>query len=84
MFGRILEITENRVVIENISGKVQTSILGVHVVFEEKVKILGEISAVDDKTITCTLVGEFIDGVFQGGLDHRISPDATITAVKKK
>ena len=84
LFGRILEITEDTVKIENISGKVQTSILGVHVVFKDKYKIVGEISAVDDKTITCILVGEFIDGEFQGGLEHKISPNSEIGAVSKE
>ncbi len=84
MFGRILEVTEDKIVIENISGRVESSILGVHLVFEDKYKILGEIAAIDSKTITCILVGEFVDGEYRSGLDHKISANSMIRAVKKE
>ena len=84
MFGRILEITEDTAVVENVSGRVETSILGMHLVFEEKYKILAEISAVDEKQVSCVLVGEFVNGRFKGGLDHRIAPNSNIRSVNKE
>ncbi len=85
LFGKILEVSEDKVVIQNISNEIPTQFLGVHVVFEDdKNKILGEISAIDSTTITCLLVGEFINGDFQGGLDHRISDKSMIRAANKE
>ena len=85
LFGKILEVSEDKVVIQNISNEIPTQFLGVHVVFEDdKNKILGEISAIDATSITCILVGEFINGDFQGGLDHRISDKSMIRAANKE
>ena len=83
MFGRILEITEDMVIVENISGRVETSVLGMHLVFEEKFNILAEIAAIDDKKITCVLQGEFINGKYYAGLDHRIAPNSIVRSVSK-
>ncbi len=84
MFGKILEITEDSVVVQNISGRVETSLLGLHLVFEDKYKILAEISGVDSEKVSCILMGEFVDGRFHGGLDHKISPNSNIRTVNKE
>lgn len=85
LFGKIIEVSEDKVVIQNISNEIPTQILGVHVVFEyNDIRILGEISAIDATTITCILVGEFINGDFQGGIDHRISDKSQIRAATKE
>ena len=84
MFGVILEVAEDRVVIQNTKGEVLSQVLGEHVVFEDtENRILGEISAIDSRTITCMLIGEFVNGEYQSGLDHRISNNCLIISVNK-
>ena len=46
MFGRILSIHEYVVILENASKVVETSLVGVHIVFEEKYKIVAEITKI--------------------------------------
>ena len=65
MFGVILEVAEDKVVIQNTKGEVLSQVLGEHVVFEDtENRILGEIAAIDAQTITCILIGEFVNGEF--------------------
>jgi ABC-type glutathione transport system ATPase component len=85
MFGVILEVSEDKVVIQNTKGEVLSQVLGEHVVFEDtENRILGEISAIDSRTITCMLIGEFVNGEYQSGLDHRISNNCMIRSVNKE
>ena len=59
MFGKLLSVHEYEIKIENLSKKVETSLIGVHIVFEDQYKIVGEITRIDVNTIECVLVGEF-------------------------
>ena len=40
MFGRILSIYDQMIILENNAHKVEASLIGVHIVFEEKYKII--------------------------------------------
>ena len=84
MFGKILSIHEYTLVIENLLKRVESSILGMHVVLESKYKIVGEITDVNEKTIEVILIGEFIDGRFYSGITHKPAGNSTIRIVNKE
>ena len=83
MFGKILSVYDYTVVVENLLKRVETSFLGVHVVFEDKYKIVGEISKITCDQIECVLVGEFIDNIFESGITHKPSGNSKIRIVNK-
>lgn len=69
MFGKILNIYEDIVELENTSGEAETNLLGFHVVFPvSERKIIGEIIYVSNTTIKVNLIGEIINGKFSDGL----------------
>ncbi len=74
MFGKIIEINENVLVLENLKGSPETNILNYHVVFNENDrKIIGEITGISDKTITIMLIGEIKDNIFLSGVNKKPS-----------
>ena len=83
MFGRILSIYDQIIVLENNAHKVEASLIGVHIVFEEKYKIVCEISKIDADIIECVMVGEFVNGIFNSGIVHKPTNTATIRIVNK-
>ena len=83
MFGSILSIYEYTVIIENALKRVETSLLGVHIVFEDKYKIVAEITKINKDKIECVLVGEFENGVFVSGIVHKPTGKSTIRIVNK-
>ncbi len=69
MFGKILEVNDDLVKIENIKSDAEANILNFHVVFEEeKRKIVGEVIGITEKDITILLVGEIINDKFISGV----------------
>ena len=84
MFGKIISIFEYTIVIENLLKRVETSVLGMHVVFEEKYKVVGEITKITKDTIECVLVGEFINNKFYSGITHKPSGLSRIRLVNKE
>ena len=83
MFGKIIAIDSNVVIIENATKKVESSLLGVHVVFENKHKVVGEITHIDTEKIETILVGEILDGKFISGMTHKPTSDSNIRIVSK-
>lgn len=83
MFGKIIAIDSNVVLIENATKKVESSLLGVHVVFENKHKVVGEITHIDTEKIETILVGEILDGKFISGMTHKPTSDSNIRIVSK-
>ena len=83
MFGKILSVYDYTVVVENLLKRVETSFLGVHVVFEDKHKVVGEISKITCDEIECVLVGEFINDIFESGITHKPSGNSKIRIVNK-
>ena len=81
MFGRILSIHEYVVILENASKVVETSLVGVHIVFEEKYKIVAEITKISINEIECIIVGEFRHNKFESGMTHKPSSDSKIRIV---
>ena len=71
MFGKIIEVHEYNIVIENVSHKVETGLVGVHIVFESQYKIVAEITKITSEYIECILVGEFTEVGFHSGITHK-------------
>jgi len=70
MFGKVMDVHENYVTIENATKQLQLNLKGVHVVFEEQNrKIVGKITEIKRDTIVIFLVGEIISGTFIPGID---------------
>lgn len=70
MFGKILKLSGNIIIVENTSGLADTNYIGFHVVFAEtEHKIVGEIISIDSKIIEIQLIGEInSSGVFSNGV----------------
>ncbi len=83
MFGNVISVFEYTVIVENLLKRVESSFLGVHVIFEDKHKIVGEITKITKEEIECVLVGEFENGQFVNGITHKPSSQAKIRVVNK-
>ena len=69
MFGKILSINDNMVILENIAQKLEANYINYHVVFTENDrKIVGEIISITEKEIIVMLVGEVRDNNFSSGM----------------
>lgn len=69
MFGKIISMEDNTVIIENTAAKLEVNYINYHVVFSEgNRKIIGEITSIKEKEITVLLVGEVKDDVFYSGV----------------
>ncbi len=69
MFGKVISINKNTVILENLKGESEASILNYHVIFEENNRsVVGEIIAINNKEITILLVGEIRNNHFTSGV----------------
>ena len=84
MFGSILSVYDYKVIIENATKRVDTSFLGVHVIFEDKYKVVAEITKITKDEIECIQVGEFVNGKFISGVTHKPSGNAKVRLVNKE
>lgn len=84
MFGKILEVHEYNIIIENASHKVETGLIGVHIVFESQFKIVAEITKITSEFIECILVGEFSERGFYSGITHKPLFNSLIRVVNKE
>ena len=84
MFGKIIEVHEYNIVIENVSHKVETGLVGVHIVFESQYKIVAEITKITSEFIECILVGEFSEKGFYSGITHKPLFNSLIRIVNKE
>ncbi len=70
MFGKILDMEENFIKVENISKTIPLSLKGVHVAFEEPSKtVIGKITEIKKEYFLIFLVGEIQNGFFIPGMD---------------
>ncbi len=83
MFGKIISVHEYTIVIENLLKKVEASFLGIHIIFEDKHKLVAEISKITDKEIECTLIGEIVDNQFVTGITHKPSSNSIVRLINK-
>ncbi len=74
MFGKVININEEFVVLTNLNKESEANLLKVHVIWEENNrKIIGEITAINDETITILLVGEVRNNSFISGVNRKPS-----------
>ena len=84
MFGKILAIENETVTIENTTKRVESTLIGVHIVFEDaKFKVVAEITNMEVTSIKAILVGEFVNNVFRSGIIHKPTSQAKIRIVGK-
>lgn len=71
VFGKIISIDENRVVLENALKQVRTEYMNFHVVFEGNVKTVGEIIKINENEIEVLLIGEIVNDMFTPGVNKK-------------
>lgn len=82
MFGKVLRIDNNELTIENLGKKALSSLMNVHVVFEDETrKIIGEIIFIDETVIKILLVGEIVNNTFISGIIKKPSGITNIRIV---
>ncbi len=85
MFGKILNISDKYVKVENLKKTVQSNLINLHVVFEfNGAKVVGSIVSMDSEIIDIMLVGEIINGIFTPGVLHYPSVDSICRLVYKQ
>lgn len=84
MFGKVLTIDSNNVIIENISKQIETRLIGYHVCFNDShTKIIGEIRNIDIDKIVIRLIGEILDNKFILGIIKKPSMQSSCRIVTK-
>ena len=84
MFGKILYISDNKVIIANSNAGLKGDLLNLHVIFEhEDQKLLGEIVEIRDDQIEIRLLGEFINGHYNNGILRKASLDSKIRVINR-
>ena len=74
MFGRITEVIDNYVYVENSAHELRSNILNIHVIFEEtNRKVVGEVLSVNKDIIKIFLIGEIRDNMFYPGIMRKPS-----------
>ena len=69
MFGEVLDIYDNYVILENKTGQIESSYVNLHVIFSDnKRKIVGEIVELNKNSIKVLLIGEIINDLFISGI----------------
>lgn len=69
MFGKVISIEDNIVILENLSQEAQANYLNIHVVFpEDNRSVVGEIININTDVINILLVGEIRNNVFTSGV----------------
>ena len=69
MFGKIVNIVDKVLYVENLKKQSLTNLIGYHVVFEDNKKIVGEIIFVNDNEFQIVLIGEIKNNSFIAGID---------------
>ncbi len=85
MFGKILYISDNKVILQNsMTPESQGDLLNLHVIFEhEDQKLLGEIVEIRDTQMEVRLLGEFINGHYNNGILRKASLNSTIRVINR-
>lgn len=69
MFGKILDVDNNFILLENASHKLEANYLNYHIVFPENDRsVVGEIISMNEEIIKVLLVGEIKNNVFTPGV----------------
>ena len=69
MFGKLIDVYDNIVVMENTTEAIESNYLNLHVIFNDNNrKIVGEIISIDKQVIKISLIGEIINNNFVNGV----------------
>ena len=69
MFGRIIDIKDKILYVENLKKVALTNYIGYHIIFDGAKKIVGEITFVTASDFQVKLLGEILNGNFIPGID---------------
>src|SRR5574344_493585 len=84
MFGKILSIEGNYVILENAAQKLEANYLNYHVVFPESDRsVVGEIVSINNMQIKIFLVGEIKNNIFTSGVLKKPNFNSTPRLVYK-
>lgn len=85
MFGKIIDVADKIVKVENKSNKIQANVINFHVVFENNgIKIVGEIIGMDEKIIEILLIGELTGSGFISGIIRYPSVESVCRIIYKE
>ena len=85
MFGKIIDINENILTVENLKGAPESQILNYHVVFTENDrKIVGEIIGMNSQVIKIMLIGEIRNDIFTSGVSKKPTYQTGCRIITKK
>lgn len=85
MFGKIIDINENILTVENLKGAPESQILNYHVVFmENDRKIVGEIIGMNSQVIKIMLIGEIRNDIFTSGVSKKPTYQTGCRIITKK
>ena len=85
MFGKIIELKDNYIYLENKLGRAETNLIGYHVIFNDSSKTLvGEVENVSIEKIEILLIGEIKNNAYMAGIIKKPSPNATARIITKK
>lgn len=72
MFGQLIKLDGNNVVVKNLSGKINLQCLNYHVIIPQKDRnVVGEILHLDEEEIHISLVGEIVNNKFTLGMTKK-------------
>lgn len=85
MFGKILYLSDTKIIIENkANDHINNDLINIHLIFEKNEhKILGEITEVRKDEIEVKFLGEFINGKYYGGVIRKPSLDSNIRVINQ-
>lgn len=82
MFGKILEINEKNIKIENKKKETHSEFMNCHIIFEwGGKKTVGEITKIDDEIIDVLLIGEIENNIFSAGVVRKPTSNSLIRII---
>lgn len=84
MFGNIISIIDEYIKVENTTKRIESNLIGMHIVFEKEYRIVCEILSITRDEINCIMIGEFKDNSFLSGVVHKPNYDSIVRLINKE